>query len=380
MEVRRRLPRERSYVHEKQENVSTLDDATPKTGYGVINGLLVLLGYLVRLLKSVVYGSPKDTRQHEDDDEDKSNEEKIPLGHMCRGVIAVHERRRKRSTALVLSSSSHEETPSVLKHASAAYAFLGSETHPRLLRCLSHDPPIVLEHAPLGTVHALLSTKTPYPSLSHPSIPPKHATLALPLSWLLQTSSALRFFHDQKVTHGAISPSSLLLRSDMSIAVTDFTKSTINGHNNGVPTRAKDEFTFPVDALRYDYFDGELSANSQALGLAIDAFDFATLAYKLLVRKAPEWELPTGNGTWALEELHEALDEAAPELGDEIVVGYVVRDAWCLVYEEGKTMQEDVVHALLRHGFQVGGDDIVGVKEAVGEFAETYQPSWRFEG
>lgn len=246
--------------------------------------------------------------------------------------------------------------------------------------CLSYGPPIVLEHAPLGTVHALLSTKTPYPSLSHPSIPPKHATLALPLSWLLQTSSALRFLHDQKVTHGAISSSSLLLRSDMSIAVTDFTKSTINGHNNGVPTRAQNEFAFPVDALRYDYFDGELSANSQALGLAIDAFDFATLAYKLLMRKAPNWELPTGNGTWALEELHEALDEAAPELGDEIVVGYVVRDAWCLVYEEGKTMQEDVVHALLRHGFQVRGDDIVGVKEAAREFAETYQPSWRFEG
>lgn len=166
----------------------------------------------------------------------------------------------------------------------------------------------------------------------------------------------------------------------MSIALTDFTKSTINGHNNGVPTRAQDEFAFPVDALRYDYFDGELSANSQALGLAIDAFDFATLAYRLLVRKVPDWELPTGNGTWALEELHEALDEAAPELGDEIVVGYVARDAWCLVYEEGKTMQEDVVHALLRHGFQVRGDDIVGVKEAVREFTETYQPSWRFEG
>ncbi|KAG9692559.1 hypothetical protein KCU95_g7396, partial [Aureobasidium melanogenum] len=380
MEVRRRLPRERSYVHGNKDDISSPDTATSNPRHGVINGLLALLGYLVQLLKSVLYGSPKDTRHLEDDDEDKSNEEKILLGHMCGGVIAVHERRRKRSTALVLSGSRHEETSSVLKHASAAYAFLGSETHPRLLRCLSYGPPIVLEHAPLGTVHALLSTKTPYPSLSHPSIPPKYATLALPLSWLLQTSSALRFLHDQKVTHGAISPSSLFLRSDMSIAVTDFTKSTINGHNNGVPTRAPDAFAFPVDALRYDYFDGELSANSQALGLAIDAFDFATLAYKLLMRKAPNWELPTGNGTWALEELHEALDEAAPELGDEIVVGYVVRDAWCLVYEEGKTMQEDVVHALLRHGFQVRGDDIVGVKEAAREFAETYQPSWRFEG
>ncbi|KEQ67051.1 uncharacterized protein M437DRAFT_36837 [Aureobasidium melanogenum CBS 110374] len=380
MEVRRRLPRERSYVHGNKDDISSPDTATSNPRHGVINGLLALLGYLVQLLKSVLYGSPKDTRHLEDDDEDKSNEEKILLGYMCGGVIAVHERRRKRSTALVLSGSRHEETPSVLKHSSAAYAFLGSETHPRLLRCRSYGPPIVLEHAPLGTVHALLSTKTPYPSLSHPSIPTKHATLALPLSWLLQTSSALRFLHDQKVTHGAISPSSLLLRADMSIAVTDFTKSTINGHNNGVPTRASDEFAFPVDALRYDYFDGELSANSQALGLAIDAFDFATLAYKLLMRKAPGWELPTGNGTWALEELHEALDEAAPELGDEIVVGYVVRDAWCLVYEEGKTMQEDVVHALLRHGFQVRGDDIVGVKEAAREFAETYQPSWRFEG
>jgi hypothetical protein len=166
----------------------------------------------------------------------------------------------------------------------------------------------------------------------------------------------------------------------MSIAITDFTKSTINGHHNGVPTRAPQDFAFPVDALRYDYFDGELSANSQALGLAIDAFDFATLAYKLLLRETPQWKLPTGNGTWALEELHEALDEAAPELGDEIVVGYVARDAWCLVYEEGKTMQEDVVHALLRHGFVVRGDDVVGVKEAVREFAEGYHASWRFEG
>lgn len=134
MEVRRRLPRERSYVHEKQENVPSPDIATPKTGHGLINGLLALLGYLVQLLKSILYESPKNTRQHEDDDEDKSNEEKILLGHMCGGVIAVHERRRKRSTALVLSSSLHEETPSVLKHASAADAFLGSETHPRLLR------------------------------------------------------------------------------------------------------------------------------------------------------------------------------------------------------------------------------------------------------
>lgn len=134
MEVRRRLPRERSYVHDKQENVPILDTATSKTGHGVINGLLALLGYLVQLLKSVVYGSPKDTRQQQDDDEDKNNEEKIVLGCICRGVIVVHERRRKRSTALVLSSSRHEETPSVLKHASAAYAFLGSETHPRLLR------------------------------------------------------------------------------------------------------------------------------------------------------------------------------------------------------------------------------------------------------
>ena len=250
----------------------------------------------------------------------------------------------------------------------------------RTLSCLSSGPPIVLEHASLGTVYALLSSKTPYPSLSDPSIPAKHASLALPLSWLLQTSSALRFLHDQKVTHGAVSPSSLLLRSDMSIAITDFTKSTINGHHNGVPTRAPKDFAFPVDALRYDYFDGELSANSQALGLAIDAFDFATLAYRLLLRKTPDWKLPTGNGTWALEELHEALDEAAPELGDEIVVGYVVRDAWCLVYEEGKTMQEDVVHALLRHGFQVRGDDVVGVKEAVREFAESYHAAWRFEG
>lgn len=397
MEVRRRLPRERSYVHERQEAAPVPDIATANTGYGVVNGLLALLGYLVQLLKSIVYGVPKkDVRQKEDVDEDKSSEETVLLGHMCRGVIAVHERRRKRSTALVLSSSRNGERPSALEHAAAAYAFLASETHLRLLgfvtcispkqtltdqvhSCLSSGPPIILEHAPLGTVHALLSTTSTYPSLVHPSIPANRSTLALPLSWLLQTSSALRFLHDQKVTHGAISPSSLYLRSDMSIAVADFTKSTINGHNNGIPTRKPQEFAFPVDALRYDYFDGELSANSQALGLAIDAFDFATLAYKLLVRKQPDWKLPTGNGTWALEELHEALDEAAPELGDEIVVGYVVRDAWCLVYEEGKTLQEDVVHALLRHGFQVRGDEVLGVREAVRGFAESYTPSWRFE-
>ncbi|THW95755.1 hypothetical protein D6D17_07669 [Aureobasidium pullulans] len=380
MEVRRRLPRERSYVHERQEAAPVPDNTTANTGYGVVNGLLALLGYLVQLLKSIVYGVPKkDVRHKEDVDEDKSNEETVLLGHMCRGVIAVHERRRKRSTALVLSSSRNGERPSALEHAAAAYAFLASETHPRLLGCLSSGPPIILEHAPLGTVHALLSTTSTYPSLTHPSIPANRSTLALPLSWLLQTSSALRFLHDQKVTHGAISPSSLYLRSDMSIAVADFTKSTINGHNNGIPTRKPQEFAFPVDALRYDYFDGELSANSQALGLAIDAFDFATLAYKLLLRKQPDWKLPTGNGTWALEELHEALDEAAPELGDEIVVGYVVRDAWCLVYEEGKTLQEDVVHALLRHGFQVRGDEVLGVREAVRGFAESYTPSWRFE-
>jgi hypothetical protein len=135
MEVRRRIPRERSYIHEKQEVAKALESATPKTGHGVINGLLVLLGYLVRLLRSIVFGSRKeDTRQKEDDDEDKSNEEMVSLGSMCRGLIVVHERRRKRSTALVLSSSRNGEMPSVLKHAAAAYAFLGSETHPRLLR------------------------------------------------------------------------------------------------------------------------------------------------------------------------------------------------------------------------------------------------------
>lgn len=135
MEVRRRLPRERSYIHEKQEHAPVLDIPTSKTGHGVISGLLVWFGYLVQLLRSAVYGSRKeDTRQKEDDDEDKSNEETVLLGHVCRGVIAVHERRRKRSTALVLSSSHHGETPSALKHAAAAYAFLDLETHPRLLR------------------------------------------------------------------------------------------------------------------------------------------------------------------------------------------------------------------------------------------------------
>ncbi|KAI5204729.1 hypothetical protein E4T39_03382 [Aureobasidium subglaciale] len=360
---------------------SSLQPPTSATGHGVINGLLALIGYLIQLLTSVVYGSAKeDSRREEDADEDMSNEEMVLLGHMCGGLIVVRERRRKRSTAIVLSSSRHAETRSALEHAAAAYHFLAAESHPRLLGCLSSGTPIVLEHASLGNVHALVSSKIEYPSLVHPSIPSKHATLALPLSWLLQTSSALRFLHDQKVTHGAISPSSLFLRSDMSIAIADFTKSTINGHNNGVPTRGPEEFAFPVDALRYDYFDGELSANSQALGLAIDAFDFATLAYTLLLRKKPAWELPTGNGTWALEELHEALDEAAPELGDEIVVGYVARDAWCLVYEEGKIIQEDVVHALLRHGFQVQSDNIIGVRESVKDFAEAYHPSWRFEG
>jgi hypothetical protein len=178
-----------------------------------------------------------------------------------------------------------------------------------------------------------------------------------------------------------LSPSSLYLRHDLSLAIADFTRSTINGHNNGIPTRLPSDFAFPVDALRYDYFDGELSANSQALGLAIDAFDFATLSFVLLVREKASWELPTGNGTWALEELHEALDQRAPELGDEIVLGYVVRDAWCLVYEEGKTMREDVVHALTRHGFSIvqdGGDEVVGVGEAVGQFAAGYRACWEF--
>jgi hypothetical protein len=101
----------------------------------MIGGLLVWFGYLVQLLRSAVYGSRKeDTRQKEDDGEDKSNEEMVLLGHVCRGVIAVHERRRKKSTALVLSSSRSGETPSALKHAAAAYAFLDLETHPRLLR------------------------------------------------------------------------------------------------------------------------------------------------------------------------------------------------------------------------------------------------------
>lgn len=97
-----------------------------------------------------------------------------------------------------------------------------------------------------------------------------------------------------------------------------------------------------------------------------------------MLPESPAWELPAGNGTWALEELHEALDAAAPELGDEIVVGYVVRDAWCLVYEEGKILEEDVVHALKRHGFRVQGDEIVGVREASAGFAETYRAKWEF--
>ncbi|KEQ93617.1 hypothetical protein AUEXF2481DRAFT_328418 [Aureobasidium subglaciale EXF-2481] len=265
MELRKRLPRERSYIHEKQDVAASLQPPTSHTGHGVFNGLLALIGYLVQLLNSVVYGSTKkDLRQEEDADEDKSDEEAVLLGHTCRGLIAVRERRRKRSTAIILSSNRDGEAPSALKHAAAAYHFLRAETHPRLLGCLSSGPPIILEHAPLGNVHALVSSKIAYPSLAHPSIPSRHAALALPLSWLLQTSSALRFLHDQKVTHGAISPSSLFLRSDMSIAITDFTKSTINGHNNGVPTRAPKDFAFPVDALRYDYFDGELSANSQS--------------------------------------------------------------------------------------------------------------------
>jgi len=135
MEVRRRLPRERSYIHEKQELAPVPESATSKTGHGVINGLLVWFGLLLQLLRSIVYGLRKeDTRQKEDDDEDKSNEETVLLGHVCRGVIAIHERRRKRSTALVLSSSRPGETPSALKHAASAYAFLDSETHPRLLR------------------------------------------------------------------------------------------------------------------------------------------------------------------------------------------------------------------------------------------------------
>jgi hypothetical protein len=135
MEVRRRIPRERSYIHEKQEVAKALESTTPKTGHGVINGLLVLLGYLVQLLRSVVYGPRKeDTRQKEDDDDDKSNEEMVVLGSMCRELIVVHERRRKRSTALLLSSSRNGEMPSVLSHSAAAYAFLDSETHPRLLR------------------------------------------------------------------------------------------------------------------------------------------------------------------------------------------------------------------------------------------------------
>jgi hypothetical protein len=141
LEVRRRLPRERSYIYEKQEQVPILEDTTPKTGHGVINGLLVLLGYLVQLLRGVLFGSRKeDTRQKEDEDEDRSSEEMVLLGHMCRAVIAVHERRRKRSTALVLSSSRQGEMPSVLKHAAAAYAFLDSETHPRLLRYCTVSP------------------------------------------------------------------------------------------------------------------------------------------------------------------------------------------------------------------------------------------------
>lgn len=125
MEVRRRLPRERSYVHERQETAPVLDTAAANTGHGVFNGLLALLGYLVQLLTSIVYGASKtDTRQKEDVDEDKSNQETILLGYMCRGVIAVHERRRKRSTALVLSSSRHGETPSALRHAAAVWVLV----------------------------------------------------------------------------------------------------------------------------------------------------------------------------------------------------------------------------------------------------------------
>ena len=97
-----------------------------------------------------------------------------------------------------------------------------------------------------------------------------------------------------------------------------------------------------------------------------------------LLKHAPDWKLPEGNNTWALEELHEALDATAPELGDEMVVGYVVRDCWCLVYEEGKVVMQDFVHALVRHGFIVIEDEIQGVRDALEEVRETYKPHWVF--
>lgn len=136
MEVRRRLPRERSYLHERRADVAPIDTTTASSGHGAFNSVWALFVYLIGCLKSMVYASPKDDgRQKEDAEEDKSEEESVLLGHMGRGLIAVYERRRKTSRALVLSSSdATKETPSALKHAAAAYAFLGSQTHPRLLR------------------------------------------------------------------------------------------------------------------------------------------------------------------------------------------------------------------------------------------------------
>lgn len=139
MEVRRRLPRERSYIHEQQPVTTKANPQSVKPKSGVINGLIAIVAYLAQLLRSLVYGRTKEHSRLEDDAEEKSSEEELVfLGHMERGLIAVHERRRTRSTALVFSRRNvEEETPAALTHAAAAYAFLASEKHPRILRYAS---------------------------------------------------------------------------------------------------------------------------------------------------------------------------------------------------------------------------------------------------
>jgi hypothetical protein len=130
--VRRRIPRERSHVNEKHDGVTVVE---PSSYSGISSLLAAVFGHLVQLLKGLFFSTTNQSTRHKEHhvQEEAAKEELVLLGHLCKGAIAVHERRRGRKLALTLSSS-ETGTPSSLKHAAAAYSFLAVEKrHARLL-------------------------------------------------------------------------------------------------------------------------------------------------------------------------------------------------------------------------------------------------------
>lgn len=138
MEVRKRRPQETSRGQAASDTVTTSQSRSESVGStgSIVDGLLAFFSFLVEALRALIYGDDRGLREKEDEDdmEDKSKEELILLGHMDHGRLAVHLRRRPKTTALMLSSDSNDaKAQSSLRHAAAAHAFLDSSTHPRLL-------------------------------------------------------------------------------------------------------------------------------------------------------------------------------------------------------------------------------------------------------